>query len=272
MDQKTLRKVQLVQLEIAKEIRRVCQENDIKCFLDGGTLLGAVRHQGFIPWDDDLDMGMQREDYERFLKIAPQKLSPQYCLVTWYNEKNYGHAFAKVCKKNTVYIEQKAKKQCRENGIYVDIFPYDVYQEKDGFRQQGIWLNLLHKLIWAKCGYVTWNENGRINWKKYISYIPFRIAACFISKKAMIKKYDVLAVKYNQTNGKFLQEQDCFNYGKSVVPREILNSLVDLKFEDTTFPCAAGYDTYLKALYGNYMKLPPAEERENRHQIIEVRF
>ena len=80
MDNETLRKVQLAQLEIGKEIKRVCDENGIKYFLDSGTLLGAIRHKGFIPWDDDMDMGMLREDYERFIEIAPKELKPEYFL------------------------------------------------------------------------------------------------------------------------------------------------------------------------------------------------
>ena len=129
MEQEVLRKVRQTQLEIAREIRRVCQENDISCFLAHGTFLGAVRHGGFIPWDDDMDMGMLRSDYEKFCRIAPEKLKPEFCLQTWYTEPNYGLPFGKVMKRNTLYLENKKTRRLENNGIYVDIFPYDYAPE-----------------------------------------------------------------------------------------------------------------------------------------------
>ena len=107
MEKDLLRKVQLTQLEIAKEIHRVCEENDIRYFLSDGTFLGAVRHQGFIPWDDDMDIGMLREDYEKFCRIAPQKLGEKYVFQNWYTDPNYGLPFGKVMKRGTVYQESK---------------------------------------------------------------------------------------------------------------------------------------------------------------------
>ena len=108
MERELLRKVQLTQLEIAKEIRRVCEENDIPYFLTCGTLLGAVRHQGFIPWDDDMDVGMLRENYEKFCRIAPEKLKPEYCWQTWYTDPNYALPFGKVRKRGTLFLEAKS--------------------------------------------------------------------------------------------------------------------------------------------------------------------
>ena len=122
MDQKTLRRIQLTQLEIGKEIKRVCEENDISYFLAHGTFLGAVRHQGFIPWDDDMDMGMLRPDYEKFCRIAPEKLKPEFFFQNWYSEPNYGLPFGKVMKRGTVYLEGKKTRRLKENGFWI-FFP-----------------------------------------------------------------------------------------------------------------------------------------------------
>ena len=119
-----LRKLQLTELEILREIKRVCLENGIHFFLCSGTFLGAVRHQGFIPWDDDLDIGMLREDYERFCRLAPEKLSPDFCLQNWHTDSAYALPFGKVRKRNTLLVERKSI-QLEENGIYVDVFPFD---------------------------------------------------------------------------------------------------------------------------------------------------
>ena len=119
MEQEVLRKVQPILLEMLKEIRRVCDENGIRYFLYRGTFLGAVRHKGFIPWDDDMDVAMLRSDYEKFCEIAPQKLSDEYCFQNWHTDRDYAHPFGKVRKRGTVYVEAKCRR-LPENGFYID--------------------------------------------------------------------------------------------------------------------------------------------------------
>lgn len=135
MKRELLRKVQIEQLELAKEIKRVCEILNIPYFLDAGTLLGAIRHEGFIPWDDDLDMGMLRSAYDKFLKEAPAVLGEEYFLQTWHSDLNYGLPFAKLRKNNTVYKEEAAQNSGAHCGFYVDIFPYDVYPEDERKQQ-----------------------------------------------------------------------------------------------------------------------------------------
>lgn len=125
-----LRELQLLQLEIAKELKRICDENDIDYFMIGGTLLGAVRHKGFIPWDDDMDFGMTVENYNKFIEIAPHKLDERFFLQTEDSDQNYHNIFAKIRMNNTHMIEKVTDKQIIHNGIFIDVFPYDLTTEK----------------------------------------------------------------------------------------------------------------------------------------------
>ena len=117
-----LRNVQLVQLEIAKEVKRICEQNNISYFMDGGTLLGAVRHKGFIPWDDDLDFGFTRDNYEKFIATAKKNLSSEFFLQTWDSDREYGYAFAKIRKKGTIYQERIAQDSNANCGIFIKAF------------------------------------------------------------------------------------------------------------------------------------------------------
>ena len=130
MDKATLRQVQLTQLSIAKEIKRICDDHDIEYFLDSGTLLGAVRHKGFIPWDDDMDIAMTRENYDKFLAVAKVELDSRFFLQTWETDKNYPMPFAKIRLNGTKYVENVFEKAQMHQGIYVDVFPYDVWPQK----------------------------------------------------------------------------------------------------------------------------------------------
>lgn len=270
MDQERLQKVRWVQLEIAKEIRRVCEENDISYFLAHGTFLGAVRHGGFIPWDDDMDMGMLRQDYEKFCRIAPSKLKPEYCLQTWYTELNYGLPFGKVMKRGTVYLENKKTRRLENNGIYVDIFPYD-YAPEDPVERNRLTAELLsiYRTKLMKSGYQPWMENDRIVWKKRIGYLYYQLKALLISQQSLAREYDTLAVAVPDSpiicerNGR--TKLDCYD-------RSFIEELAEYTFEGETFRGPKNFDQYLTSLYGDYMVLPPEGERENRHQIIEIDF
>ena len=270
MERELLRKVQLTQLEIAKEIKRVCEENDIRYFLADGSFLGAVRHGGFIPWDDDMDMGMMRSDYEKFCRIAPSKLKPEYCLQTWYTEPNYGLPFGKVVKRNTVYLENKKSRRLQENGFYVDIFPFDYVPEDPSERAaHARKLLAIYRVKLMKSGYKPWMENDRIIWKKRVGYLYYQLKSLFVSQKELARAYDALAVSYLDSS--VVCEQSALpkpDYYESAWCEE----LADYIFEGETFKGPKDYDKFLTALYGDYMQLPPEDQRENRHQIVEIDF
>lgn len=262
--------MQLTQLEIAKEVKRVCEENGIRFFLNDGTFLGAVRHGGFIPWDDDLDLGMLRADYEEFCRIAPSKLKPEYCLQTWYTEPNYGLPFGKVMLRNTVYLESKKTRRLRENGFYVDIFPFDDVPEGPEQRAElaGKLLKL-YRIKLMKSGYQPWMENDKVIWKKRVGYLYYQAKALFARQEELARRYDALACSVEK--GKTVCEQ-CAMAVPMYFDRAWCEELAEYSFEGVAFPGPREYDKFLTAMYGDYMQLPPEGERENRHQIVEIDF
>lgn len=276
MEKKLLRKVQLRQLEIAKEIRRVCKLLNINYFLDSGTLLGAIRHDGFIPWDDDFDMGMLRVDYERFLKEAPAVLDKKYFLQTWYSDERYGLAFAKVREKDTVYMEESAVDTGTYNGFFVDIFPYDNYPD-DLKKQkwQGKRYEFYKRTMLMKCGYKPYNigKNAVERLRKKFIYLPMRMMAFFMKRQTLIQCYENMGQAFNEERTKCYYAQcGAAKYGKWVIDKRCFTSYEEHVFEGELFCVPGDSHSYLKSVYGDYMKLPPESERENRHRIIEVKF
>lgn len=272
MDAITLRKVQLVQFDIAKEIDRLCVQNNINYFLVGGSLLGAVRHKGFIPWDDDLDIGMLRTDYEKFLKIAPEMLDERYELIDWKSDPNYPHPMGKVIKRGTIYKEGK-RKDLGDQGIWVDVFPYDVADSESGdFKRRTFKLKVLRCLIRAKCNYRTWYSDKGIILSKYIKNIPFRLGAVFFSKNTLIEKYERLSLDKDGKSNIEVFENGTENYLRWCFPKSIFENLIQMDFENYKFYIPQKYHEYLSRAYGNYMIFPPKEERENRHLIDKIDF
>lgn len=269
MEKEVLRKVQLVQLEMLREIDRVCRENGIRYFLYRGTFLGAVRHQGFIPWDDDLDVAMLREDYEKFCRIAPEKLGSRYFLQNWHTDPNYALPFGKIRKRNTLYTEAKSA-VLKENGFYVDIYPLDFAPEKEEERH-ALARKLLHlfRVKLMKSGYTPWMEEDKIVWKKRIGYLLYQFASLFISQETLIKKYEALAAAVPESG--LLYEQSALPK-THYFQKEWCQELADYPFEDGYFPGPKAYDACLSSIYGDYMTLPPEGKRENRHQIVEMDF
>ena len=269
MDRTLLRKVQLTQLEILREVNRVCSENHIRWFLCCGTLLGAVRHQGFIPWDDDLDIGMLRQDYERFCALAKEKMDPRFCIQSWHTEPDYPLPFAKVRMRNTLYIEEKSI-PFQENGFYIDVFPFDSAPENPSEQAaHAAKLNELFRIKLMKSGYKPWLEKNHVNWKKRIGYLFYQMKAVHYSQRELAESYDELAKSVPETKTlcrqRGLRKLECY-------PAHWFRNLGVCSFEGEQYPVPADYDAVLRAQFGDYWILPPEDSREDRHQIIRVNF
>ena len=261
-------------LEIAKEYRRVCEHLGLQYFLDSGTLLGAVRHKGFIPWDDDLDVGMMRREYDVFIEKAPEILDSNFFLQTWFSDGGYGFAFAKLRMKNTVYREKVSENANICEGLFIDIFPYDTFPLSciDRF-VQGAQYYCLKRSILIKSGYTPWKstKNNLKQFLKRVGYVPLMAYSGMHSKKELISKYTGMCTRFNGRETGLLYEQaGAANYGKWVIPADCFKSYLKLEFEGELFFVPGNYDKYLKTVYGDYMVLPPEHERHDRHQIVEV--
>lgn len=263
-----LNQIHKIQLELALEVKRICDQHNIKYFLDAGTLLGAIRHSGFIPWDDDLDIGFLREEYEKFIMVAATELSEAYFLQTWDTEGYYGLPFGKIRKNKTKYIENKSAKANAHQGIFIDIFPYDnVPVDKLKQRIQGLALKAWFRIILMKNKYEPWNDEKKI---KFLAYLPVRILSFFINKEFAKTQFNKWTTKYNNLETKKVVVCDGASYKTWQINRSMVEKLVEKDFEEQKFNVPAAFDEYLKNAYGDYRTPPPENQRNNRHGIIEV--
>lgn len=276
MESELLNKVQNALYEILLEFDRVCEQLQLPYFLSNGTLLGAIRHNGFIPWDDDVDVGMLREDYEKFLMQAPQVLDKAYFLQDWKSDASYGNTFAKLRKNGTVYIERGARRVDTHCGIFIDIFPYDVAPDSEELRKkQGKSYDFLRRCVLVKCGYRPWDMHaGPVKaLAKRVGYLPILCYAAVHSKEAMIASYEKACTAYNGKAGQAIFENaGAYNYGRMMFPAACFQGKRTHLFRDREFPVPADAEGYLTKAYGDYLTLPPVEKRENHHDLVDVKL
>lgn len=254
-----LEKLHLEILDIMDEIHKICEENNIKYFMIGGTLLGAIRHGGYIPWDDDLDIAIPREDYERFLIIAPEKLSKSYSLVTFDRDSNYHQPFAKVVKKNTLFKETPTGNM----GIFVDVFPYDYTK------------GVSKKLIFKKNLYRVFcdvpNKFGELPFR--FKYLPSIFLRLFLGRKKALRFADSIAQSIKRKGSTHYSN---FASGYKIIretyPIEWFDNCTLSKFEDRLYYIPENSEGVLSTVFGtNYMQLPPENLRKT-HCPLEVIF
>lgn len=258
----SLQDIKGITLAVLIHFRDFCNENSIKFYLSNGTLLGAVKYGGFIPWDDDIDVLMPRKDYERFIELY--KDSDKYKLFTRKRMSDYKFPYAKLCDMNTRKIE------CNINsgvdlGVDIDIFPLDScsehilnpsLQRKLSLSQKGC---MLSKFI---------SSEGKPVYKRLI------IECCkFLGFEFFCKRLENIVKKEADKKCEYMGCLMWPIYGKrEIIPAEAFRNTVEVEFEGEIFPAPYGYDTYLHSLYGDYKKDPPIEKQKTHHKYIAYRI
>lgn len=250
-----------INIHILEAIDSFCRRHSISYSLGYGSLLGAVRHKGFIPWDDDIDIIMLRDDYDTFVKGFNES-NERYKVSSFFSDKQIHYPFAKVYDTCTVKDELGYKKY----GIGIDLFPIDkISKESRKARQYISRQKKLWKLMLVKS--LRWKENRSI--LKNILLLMGRWALSVVPYSSINKRMDKNARHFNYMQADFDYACMMGPYGlKEIMPPSVfISGYSDLVFEDGSFSCLKDYDTYLKRLYGDYMKLPPIEQRVTHHDF-----
>lgn len=260
-----LRKLQLTQLRILEEVDRLCRRSGLCYCLNGGTLLGAVRHKGFIPWDDDLDILMPRRDYRRFLALAPAQLDPAYFLDDGATNAGYHLPFAKVRARGTLFEDAALAGTGLNQQICIDIFPHDNAAHARSFRQS-LRLKLSRKFgktMYARRGIVFNNRPLGLVFRP-LFLLPntanYRIAQALASACTDDESAFVIST--------FSQ----YGITRHLMPRENIYPCSQVEFEGRMWPAPRDPDFFLRRLYGDYWKLPPEEQRVPMHRGQRIRF
>lgn len=258
-----LKQTQQCELEIMKDIHAFCVSNNIRYSLVYGSALGAIRHKGFIPWDDDIDIVMPREDYEKFISLW--NMTSKYTLVNKQTNSDFTQNFTKIKKNNTLFLQKEDIGKSYHKGIFVDIFPADRIPNNFILRKVYI-ANCLINLLYTR------NHNSNSN--GFVHIIENMLLKGFSEKRklSILNKSNLFLKKFNN---KLTYEYIFLGDLRSTTikyPSSIFNKLNLTPFDKYQFFIFNDYDLHLKKVYGNYMEFPPKEKQTWTHAPVEVNF
>ena len=267
-DKETLTKLHNVELEILNEFVRICDKNKLTYFLVGGTLLGAVRHKGFIPWDDDIDVGMPRVDYDKFIKIAKNEFKKGFHLKSVETDNEYYLPYAKIMKKNTLFIEEAKNNDNPETydnkGIFIDVFPFE------NVKKFGFGYKMRYALSYAIMDSIFYKL--KIRELKDTMYKPLTVFFSIFTKKRLTKIFHHIVTRNKNNNSKYISVIGCgYGFRKELMLRADVLPVKKIDFEKKKYNGMNNNLVYLSSLYGNYLELPPEEKRIN-HMPMRISF
>lgn len=268
------RKMQLIELDLLKEFDRVCRLHDIPYVITDGTMLGAVRHKGFIPWDDDADVCMLREDYERFKKEAIKDLNPQlYFFQDNTTDPYYRWGYAKLRRVGTEHIRVGQEHLKCRTGIFIDIMPYDdIPKCLIGQLFQNFYCYCCRKILWSEVGKMNAKGFKRI-WFQLLSHISvdsvYKALRLYTNRSRNVSTNRVRLLLFKPPGREYTKKPLNERYGMT---KRWIAERAEFEFEGVKVYGSLDADGFLTWKFGDYMKLPPEDQREGHAQVSSIDF
>jgi len=256
----SLQELQELQFDTFKKIDNICRKNHVTYYLSGGTLLGSIRHNGFIPWDDDIDIAMMREDYDKFVEICKTQLEDEYFLQNYHTDLDFSPALSRVCIKGTYVKNDEIEHLKCNKSTYIDILPVDNIPDDDELAlKHARQLAIIDRLIGLKL-YLVGNE-GFFPYKRYIKKVVSLVLEIIPLRYLQTKREQVMTRYSHCKTRRVCSTVSKYGYKKQMMDRQIYGTPVLVKFEDGEFFAPQKYTEYLTQIYGDYMQIPPEEKR-----------
>ena len=261
-----------VDLDITRAVVSLCDKHGLTYYMLGGTMLGAIRHQGFIPWDDDMDLGMPRDDYEKFLEIAPKELPEHLKVVNYRTDRNYMYYITRVLDTQTKVIEERIGNDNKYTNASIDIFPIDGTPNNPIARKIYFFRVLYHRALMSLCYKDSIDRKRKRSKKeKLLLWVMEKVPVeKFTTPYKQKCKIDKLLRKQKIEGAKYIGNIMGAYRTREIVPAEYYGQGAYYTFEGMQLRGLEKYEEYLTFTYGDYMQLPPEDKRKTHFKILEV--
>ena len=271
-DNSELRRLQLVELDLMRIFSEICDKYGLRYYLVGGTMLGAIRHKGFIPWDDDMDVGMPRPDYEKFLKVVKKELPEGYGSLNYKKNKEYNRYFSRIVNKK-VKITNASNTKTIEEDAWLDIFPFDGMPNGRLMQNLHFWrMTFVRFFYHASCfdELVNLNRPGR-PWylQAAIRFVAFTHIGSKLNTKRLMLRIEKLLKKYPYDECDYMISFFGAYMKREIVDKKMLGRGKKYDFEDLKLNGPVDYDGFLRHFYGDYMT-PPKDSDKDKHNIKKI--
>ena len=271
IDVKDFRETQLLEYELLKKIKEICNKEGLSYYLLGGSIIGAVRHQGFIPWDDDIDVGMMRSDYEKFKSLANKYLDSNQVVLHYELDDSYKDYSMKLVNKKAYFIMKTENSEIKQY-VWIDIFPIDGTPDSAFIKWVHYHRIYLYRMMMAYyyLDSIQVNSN-RANWKKVLISIARKLPINkLVNPNRVLKKLDKSLKAFPPEKSNIVGNYIGAYKEKEFVPLSYFGEGMAMKFEGEEFVVPKESDKYLTQIYGDYMQLPPIEKQVPKHNVIDV--